>query len=110
MNRWPKASVREFRRPRAGDQGDEAPPPGPPTLSSVPGLKAASRRGAGTSLRPLRPETFTWRALSRPTEPTHPKRKDHGCIGPSLAEEALAGKASLRCHLDSATHAERQAD
>ena len=25
-----------FRRPRAGDQGDEAPPPGPPTLFSIP--------------------------------------------------------------------------
>jgi hypothetical protein len=25
----------EFRRIHAGDQGDEAPPPGPPTLFSV---------------------------------------------------------------------------
>jgi len=30
-----EASVREFRPPRAGHQGDEAPPPGPPTLFSV---------------------------------------------------------------------------
>jgi hypothetical protein len=29
------ASVPEFRPPRAGDQGDEAPPPGPPTLFPV---------------------------------------------------------------------------
>ena len=27
--------MRGFRRIHAGDQGDEAPPPGPPTLSSV---------------------------------------------------------------------------
>jgi hypothetical protein len=27
--------MRGFRRVRAGDQGDEAPPPGPPTLFSV---------------------------------------------------------------------------
>jgi len=32
----PQASMREFRRHRAGEQGDEAPPPAPPTLSSVP--------------------------------------------------------------------------
>ena len=36
MNRISKASVRGFRRPRAGEQGDESPPPAPPTLSSVP--------------------------------------------------------------------------
>jgi len=30
-----KASVPEFRPRRADDQGDEAPPPGPPTLFSV---------------------------------------------------------------------------
>jgi len=28
--------MRDFRRHRAGEQGDEAPPPAPPTLSSVP--------------------------------------------------------------------------
>jgi hypothetical protein len=27
--------MQEFRRIHAGDQGDEAPPPGPPTLFSV---------------------------------------------------------------------------
>ena len=27
--------MQEFRRIRGGDQGDEAPPPGPPTLFSV---------------------------------------------------------------------------
>ncbi len=39
MKRCPKASVRKFRRHRAGNQGDEAPPPGPPTLFSVPDAK-----------------------------------------------------------------------
>jgi hypothetical protein len=34
-----KASMRGFRRHRAGEPGDEAPPPAPPTLSSVPGPK-----------------------------------------------------------------------
>jgi len=34
--RFTKASVREFRRPPADEQGDESPPPAPPTLSSVP--------------------------------------------------------------------------
>lgn len=39
-----RASCHAFRRPPAGDQGDEAPPPGPPTLSSVPrrGKKSTS--------------------------------------------------------------------
>jgi len=36
MGTLPQASMREFRRHRAGEQGDEAPPPAPPTLSSVP--------------------------------------------------------------------------
>jgi len=27
--------MEKFRPPRAGDQGDESPPPGPPTLFSV---------------------------------------------------------------------------
>jgi transposase len=39
-----QASCEAFRRPRAGDQGDEAPPPGPPTLSSVPGRKKIPAR------------------------------------------------------------------
>ena len=37
-----RASCEAFRRPPAGDQGDEAPPPGPPTLSSVPRRKKAT--------------------------------------------------------------------
>ena len=32
----PPRILRRFRRPRVGDQGDGAPPPGPPTLFSVP--------------------------------------------------------------------------
>ncbi len=36
MDTLPQASMREFRRHRAGEQGDEAPPPAPPTLSSIP--------------------------------------------------------------------------
>ncbi len=36
------ASVQGFRRPRAGDQGDAAPPPGPPPLFSVPGTPVPS--------------------------------------------------------------------
>ncbi len=38
MKRRRAASVQEFRPRPAGDQGDEAPPPGPPTLFSVPEL------------------------------------------------------------------------
>jgi hypothetical protein len=38
MKRRRGASVQEFRPRRAGNQGDEAPPPGPPTLFSVPEL------------------------------------------------------------------------
>jgi transposase len=38
------ASVRGFRRLHGGDQGDEAPPPGPPTLISVPGRRAGKKR------------------------------------------------------------------
>jgi transposase len=34
-----KASLRGFLRPPAGEQGDEAPPPAPPTLSSVPSAR-----------------------------------------------------------------------
>ena len=37
-------------------------------------------------------------------------RRNDGCIGPSLGEETLAGKASLRWHVDSATQAERLGD
>ena len=110
MNRWPKASMREFRRLRAGDQGDEAPPPGPPTLSSVPGPKAASGRQSDKKTTPPPNRNVDLASLVSPNRTNHAERKDHGCIGPSLAEEALAGKASLRCHLDSATQAERQAD
>jgi transposase len=40
------ASLQGFRRPPAGDQGDEAPPPGPPTLFSV---AAPPRKNAGTN-------------------------------------------------------------
>jgi hypothetical protein len=40
------ASMQGFRRPPAGDQGDEAPPPGPPTLFPV---AAPPRKNAGTS-------------------------------------------------------------
>lgn len=39
-----RASMRGFRRLRAGDQGDEAPPPGPPTLSSVPERNKAAKK------------------------------------------------------------------
>ncbi len=110
MNGGPKASVREFRRPRAGDQGDEAPPPGPPALSSVPGLKAASRRSCTKSLRHIRPDTLTWRAVPRRTERTTQNERITVASALPLAEEALAGKASLRCHLDSVIQAERSPD
>jgi transposase len=44
-----KASCRAFRRLRVGEQGDEAPPPAPPTLISVP-----ERKGETLSKRALR--------------------------------------------------------
>jgi transposase len=37
-------SAPRFRPPRAGEQGDEAPPPAPPTLFSVPGRKSSATR------------------------------------------------------------------
>ena len=98
-----KASVRKFRRPRAGEQGDEAPPPAPPTLSSVPGL------GRPVILKRTHP-TGHHSSVGTPRQNKQRIRRKDGCIGPSLVEEALAGKASLRCHVDSAAQAERQAD
>jgi len=45
-----RASCEGFRPHRAGEQGDEAPPPAPPTLSSVPERKrAAPRKTVATS-------------------------------------------------------------
>ena len=39
-----RASCEGFRRHRVAEQGDEAPPPAPPTLSSVPGRKKTAAR------------------------------------------------------------------
>ncbi len=106
MNRGPKASMREFRRPRAGDQGDEAPPPGPPTLSSVPGPKPTSRCGTDRSLRPYHAKREPGEpCLAEPNEPT--RTQESRLHRPFLAEEALASKVSLRWHVDSAVQAER---
>jgi transposase len=44
-----RASMRGFRRLHGGDQGDEAPPPGPPTLISIPERKRAARKSAPAS-------------------------------------------------------------
>jgi transposase len=41
-------SVLRFRPPRAGEQGDEAPPPAPPTLFSLPGEKNTAARKKST--------------------------------------------------------------
>jgi transposase len=41
-------SVLRFRPPRAGEQGDEAPPPAPPTLFSLPGEKSTAARKKST--------------------------------------------------------------
>ena len=106
MNRISKASVRGFRRPRAGEQGDESPPPAPPTLSSVPEFT----RPMSLKRKRAKPGTIArFKPQAKTEQPTH-QPTNFGCIGPSPGEEALACKASLRWHVDSATQAERQGD
>lgn len=49
-------------------------------------------------------------SLLSPNQTNHCEPTDYGCIGPSLAEEALAGKASLRWPLDLAPVTKRLSD
>ena len=62
------ASCEDFADIRVGNQGDEAPPPGPPTLFSVPArVHVANRTGCGSFL-----ELVQWSAHPRMQEPIMP--------------------------------------
>ena len=78
MGTLPQASMREFRRHRAGEQGDEAPPPAPPTLSSV-------------------PESHSKRVRTRVSV----RRRIVVASALSLWGRSPRLQASLMCHLDS---------
>ena len=90
---------------RAGGRGPSPCTPYPLLRSRAEAARAWDRQKPA----PRRRETST-AASQAPNRKNQRKPKDYGCIGPSLVEEALACKASLRWHLDSATQAERQAD
>jgi hypothetical protein len=98
------ASVQEFRRHRAGDQGDVAPPPGPPTLFSVPAVEGRVNWEGGQQL-PLQLDrkSLPWRAWSRRIEQITCMTKDYGCIGPSPWKRPSPAVASLRWPVDSAS-------
>jgi len=92
---------------RAGGRGPSPCTPYPLLRSRAEGRVASWDRQKAS---PHATRKLAAASLLSPNRTNQGESTDYGCIGPSPAEEALVGKASLRCHLDSATQAERQAD